>query len=68
MKEQKRQIPKLLGTAVSWQIRLDLGPGGGTIIMTYTNRDLAQRDYQRHKSTMSYGGHWIKGITYDEQT
>jgi len=66
MKTDTRKIPKLLGTARSWSIQIDLGRTGGRIDIFYTNEDMARSDYNRYKTLSAYQGHWIKGISYNE--
>ena len=68
MKTEQRKIPKLLGDARKFSIEIDLGKGGGRLEFSYTNQSLAKADYDRLRTQSAYGGYWILGISYNEQT
>jgi hypothetical protein len=61
------QQPRLLTNSSPhdhWQIQITLR-GAGLCVIILSDRNLAQREYQRLCSQGAYLGHWIDNITLD---
>jgi hypothetical protein len=67
VKTQVRKIPRLLGEAKTYLITIDIGTAG-IVEMRYQREAVARQDYERIRTQGTYAQHWIRSITYAEET
>lgn len=70
MKAKNNIPPRLLSDATkpaTWLIKISL-PGNHWAELAFSQRELAQAEYNRIRGTSIYGGQWITEISISEQT
>lgn len=67
MKTKKTQIPTLLGTGSQsiWRLRVETKQHWCE--MTFSDRQLADAEYQRIRAQGIFGNAWVTEITLEEQ-
>jgi hypothetical protein len=66
MAQSMKQKPALLDNTQPKKYNIFLTVGNDIVEMTFTDKTMAQDEYNRIKSAGIYAGRWIKHIQFDE--
>ena len=63
----KKLTPAILSTSEPRTYLLEVAVSGGTVSMKFSNRDMANQEYNRIRGQGIYQGHWIKHIELKDE-